>query len=72
MTNKHPRTSEALLGTATNPRVPLRRIARLFRPYRWKLMFVGVLVAASSLVSLVNPFLIRRAGRACSPCSPSA
>ena len=47
------------MGTATNPRVPLRRIVRLFRPYRWKLLFVGVLVAASSLVSLVNPFLIR-------------
>jgi ATP-binding cassette subfamily B protein len=47
------------LGTATNPRVPLRRIARLFRPYRWSLLFVGALVAASSLVSLVNPFLIR-------------
>ncbi len=40
-------------------RVPLRRVARLFRPYRWNLLFVGVLVAASSLVSLVNPFLIR-------------
>ena len=50
---------EALLGTASNPRVPLRRIVRLFRPYRWSLLFVGVLVAASSLVSLVNPFLIR-------------
>src|ERR1700689_1765293 len=50
---------EALLGTATNPRVPLRRIAALFRPYRWNLLFVGVLVGASSLVSLVNPFLIR-------------
>jgi ATP-binding cassette subfamily B protein len=47
------------LGTDTNPRVPLRRIMRLFLPYRWKLLFVGVLVAASSLVSLVNPFLIR-------------
>jgi ATP-binding cassette, subfamily B, bacterial len=46
------------LSTA-NPRVPLRRIVRLFRPYRWSLLFVGVLVAASSLVSLVNPFLIR-------------
>jgi len=46
------------LGTA-NPRVPLRRIMRLFRPYRWNLIFVGFLVAASSLVSLVNPFLIR-------------
>jgi ATP-binding cassette, subfamily B, bacterial len=41
------------------PRVPLRRIVRLFRPYRWSLLFVCLLVAASSLVSLVNPFLIR-------------
>jgi ATP-binding cassette subfamily B protein len=42
-----------------NPRVPMRRILRLFRPYRWSLAFVAVLVGASSLVSLVNPFLIR-------------
>ena len=46
------------MGTA-NPRVPLRRIIRLFRPYRWSLLFVFILVGASSLVSLVNPFLIR-------------
>jgi ATP-binding cassette subfamily B protein len=39
--------------------VPIRRILRLFRPYRWSLLFVAVLVGASSLVSLVNPFLIR-------------
>ena len=57
MTNYLP--VEALLSTARNPRVPLRRIIALFRPYRWNLLFVGVLVAASSLVSLVNPFLIR-------------
>src|SRR6202046_4647749 len=31
----------------------------LFRPYRWSLLFVAVLVGTSSLVSLVNPFLIR-------------
>jgi ATP-binding cassette, subfamily B, bacterial len=46
------------LSTA-NPRVPMRRIMRLFRPYRWSLLFVAFLVGASSLVSLVNPFLIR-------------
>ncbi|MFL5909550.1 MAG: ABC transporter transmembrane domain-containing protein, partial [Gaiellaceae bacterium] len=46
-------------STTTNPRVPLRRIVGLFRPYRWSLLFVGVLVGASSLVSLINPFLIR-------------
>ncbi|GAA4614623.1 ABC transporter ATP-binding protein [Actinoallomurus liliacearum] len=39
--------------------MPLRRIVRLFGPYRWSLTFVGLLVAASSLVSLLNPFLIR-------------
>jgi ATP-binding cassette subfamily B protein len=37
----------------------MRRIVRLFRPYRWSLLSVAVLVGASSLVSLVNPFLIR-------------
>nr|WP_307017572.1 ABC transporter ATP-binding protein [Streptomyces sp. DSM 40167] len=39
--------------------MPKRRILKLFRPYRRSLLFVGVLVVASSLVSLVNPFLIR-------------
>ena len=47
------------MGTATIPRVSLRRIVRLFRPYRWNLLFVCFLVGASSLISLVNPFLIR-------------
>jgi ATP-binding cassette, subfamily B, bacterial len=58
MTNKL-LTSEALLSTPKNPRVPMRRILRLFHPYRWNLLFVAFLVGASSLVSLVNPFLIR-------------
>jgi ATP-binding cassette subfamily B protein len=39
--------------------VQKRRILKLFRPYRKSLLFVALLVAASSLVSLVNPFLIR-------------
>jgi ATP-binding cassette subfamily B protein len=37
----------------------MRRIMRLFGPYKWSLAFVLFLVGASSLVSLVNPFLIR-------------
>ncbi|MER7780377.1 ABC transporter ATP-binding protein [Streptomyces sp. NPDC096191] len=47
-------------GSAT-AHVPVqkRRILKLFRPYRRSLLFVAFLVAASSLVSLVNPFLIR-------------
>jgi ATP-binding cassette subfamily B protein len=53
------RTPTHLPRTASNPRVPLRRVMRLFRPYSWQLVFVAFLVAASALVSLVNPFLIR-------------
>ncbi|WP_305883805.1 ABC transporter ATP-binding protein [Actinoallomurus soli] len=37
----------------------MRRIFRLFRPYRWSLLSVAIFVGASSLVSLVNPFMIR-------------
>ncbi|MFE7113862.1 ABC transporter ATP-binding protein [Streptomyces sp. NPDC057654] len=37
----------------------LRRILRLFRPYRGRLALVGLLVAASSLVSVASPFLLR-------------
>ena len=35
-----------------------RRILRLFRPYGGRLAVVGVLVCASSLVSVVTPFLL--------------
>ncbi|MFH0246466.1 ABC transporter ATP-binding protein [Streptomyces sp. HK10] len=39
--------------------VQKRRILKLFRPYRKNLLCVAFLVVGSSLVSLVNPFLIR-------------
>ncbi|MGY5077646.1 ABC transporter ATP-binding protein [Streptomyces nigrescens] len=39
--------------------VPLRRILALFRPYRARLAVVGLLVGASSLVSVASPFLLR-------------
>ncbi|MFI9024368.1 ABC transporter ATP-binding protein [Streptomyces sp. NPDC053560] len=39
--------------------VQLRRILRLFRPYRGRLAVVGLLVAAASLVSVASPFLLR-------------
>ena len=41
------------------PPAQLRRILRLFRPYRRKLAAVGVFVALSSLVSVASPFLLR-------------
>ncbi|WP_282695393.1 ABC transporter ATP-binding protein [Streptomyces sp. CC208A] len=41
------------------PPVQKRRIIGLFRPYRRSLVSVALLVTGSSLVSLVNPFLIR-------------
>ncbi|MEU6537330.1 ABC transporter ATP-binding protein [Streptomyces sp. NPDC047000] len=37
----------------------VRRILRLFRPYRGRLAVVGVLVAAASLVSVASPFLLK-------------
>ncbi|RAJ68689.1 ATP-binding cassette subfamily B protein [Streptomyces sp. Amel2xB2] len=37
----------------------LRRILRIFRPYRSRLAVVGLLVGASSLVSVASPFLLR-------------
>ncbi|TQF02290.1 ABC transporter ATP-binding protein [Kitasatospora acidiphila] len=46
---------------AGEPRPPaqLRRILRLFKPYRARLAVVGLLVAASAVVSVVTPFLLR-------------
>jgi ATP-binding cassette subfamily B protein len=42
-----------------DPRVDPRRILRLFRPYTARLVLVGLLIAASSLVGLGSPFLLR-------------
>jgi ATP-binding cassette, subfamily B, bacterial len=39
--------------------VSLRRIARLFTPYRWQLGIVTAIIAASSVVGLASPFLLR-------------
>jgi len=42
-----------------DPHVDPRRILRLFRPYTGRLALVGLLIAASSLVGLGSPFLLR-------------
>ncbi|WP_040157163.1 ABC transporter ATP-binding protein [Mobilicoccus massiliensis] len=39
--------------------VPLRRLARLFAPYRLRLGVVVTLIVATSLISLAQPFLVR-------------
>jgi ATP-binding cassette, subfamily B, bacterial len=39
--------------------VSLRRIARLFAPYRWSLAVVVAVIVASSIVGLAQPFLLR-------------
>ncbi|WP_188187139.1 ABC transporter ATP-binding protein [Nonomuraea sp. SYSU D8015] len=44
---------------AEEPRAPLRRIIKLFRPYRGRLALVGSFILLSSLVSLASPFLLR-------------
>jgi ATP-binding cassette subfamily B protein len=37
-----------------------RRIWALFTPYRWRLVGVGVLVVAGSVIGIINPLLIQR------------
>ncbi len=37
----------------------LRRIGRLFTPYRWQLTVVTAIIVASSIVGLASPFLLR-------------
>ena len=39
--------------------VSLRRIGALFTPYRWQLAVVTAIIAASSIVGLASPFLLR-------------
>ena len=39
--------------------VSLRRIGRLFRPYRWPLAAVVAIIIASSAVAMASPFLLR-------------
>ncbi|MEU5403421.1 ABC transporter ATP-binding protein [Streptomyces sp. NPDC005963] len=41
------------------PPAQVRRILRLFRPYRGRLAIVGLLVGAASLVSVASPFMLR-------------
>jgi ATP-binding cassette subfamily B protein len=40
-------------------RANLRRVAILFRPYRWRLAAVLALIVLSALLGIVSPFLIR-------------
>jgi len=56
--DRSPRTVTAA-EKAQAHQVSLRRIGRLFRPYRWQLAIVTVIIAASSLVGLASPFLLR-------------
>jgi len=39
--------------------VSLRRIGQLFTPYRWQLAIVTAIIAASSVVGVASPFLLR-------------
>ncbi|WP_111766088.1 ABC transporter ATP-binding protein [Nakamurella deserti] len=39
--------------------VSLRRVGRLFTPYRWQLAVVTALIVASSVVAMASPFLLR-------------
>ncbi|MFF0228121.1 ABC transporter ATP-binding protein [Streptomyces sp. NPDC004629] len=55
---EHNPTWTPTAGAQAQPR-QVRRILALFRPYRGRLAIVGVLVGASSLVSVATPFLLK-------------
>lgn len=57
--NREPRHDTGGPGGPPPEPAPVRRILRLFRPYRARLAVVGLLVGASSLVSVASPFLLR-------------
>ncbi|MDL5200038.1 ABC transporter ATP-binding protein [Streptomyces sp. ALI-76-A] len=46
-------------GTSTEEPRQVRRILRLFKPYRGRLAIVGLLVGAASLVTVATPFLLK-------------
>jgi ATP-binding cassette subfamily B protein len=56
--SRNPRTVTAV-EKAQAREVSLRRIGRLFLPYRWPLSIVTVIIVASSVVGLASPFLLR-------------
>jgi ATP-binding cassette subfamily B protein len=56
--SRNPRTVTAA-EKAQAREVSLRRIGRLFLPYRWPLAIVTVIIVAASVVGLVSPFLLR-------------
>ncbi|MGW4753883.1 ABC transporter ATP-binding protein [Streptomyces chartreusis] len=57
----HPDHEAAWTQSAAQQEQPrqVRRILRLFRPYRGRLAVVGLLVGASSLVGVATPFLLK-------------
>ncbi|KUO07890.1 ABC transporter ATP-binding protein [Streptomyces sp. DSM 15324] len=57
----HPDTPASWIPSVDSEGQPrqVRRIVGLFRPYRGRLAVVGVLVGASSLVSVATPFLLK-------------
>ncbi|MFF8606549.1 ABC transporter ATP-binding protein [Streptomyces sp. NPDC015346] len=60
----HPHEQSTWTPPARDPAQPeepaqMRRMLRLFRPYRARLAVVGLLVAASSLVAVASPFLLK-------------
>jgi ATP-binding cassette subfamily B protein len=55
---REPRTVTAA-EKAQARQVSLRRIGRLFASYRWQLAIVTAIIAASSVVGLASPFLLR-------------
>ena len=55
----HGRRTVTAAERAEARQVSLRRIGALFTPYKWPLAIVTAIIAASSIVGLASPFLLR-------------
>jgi ATP-binding cassette subfamily B protein len=58
--SRNPESRQADKAQLADAPVSLRRIGRLFAAHRARLAFVVVLIVASSLIALAQPFLIKR------------
>ena len=61
ISTRRPRGSRSVTAAekAQAREVSLRRVGRLFTPYRWQLAVVTAIIVASSIVGLASPFLLR-------------
>ena len=52
-------TTATLTTDTTTDQAPVRRVARLFRPYRWSIVVLLAVSVAQGAAGVASPFLVR-------------